>query len=49
MPTKLFVLKFAIHDFVSMAGGIEGDPDLTTVGSPAGEDCFERSKSVNMI
>lgn len=35
---------------VSMVGGLEGDdPFLTIVGSPAGDDCLERSKSVNII
>ena len=38
-----------MQDLVSRAGGMEGEPFLTTVGSPAGDDCLERSKSVNMM
>jgi len=49
VPTKLFVRKLAIQDLVSMAGGVDGEDDLTTVGSPTGQDCFDRSKSVNMM
>lgn len=49
VPTKLFVRRWAIHDFVSIAGGMEGKAFLTMVGSPAGDDCFERSKSVSMM
>lgn len=50
VPTKLFVRRLAMQALVSMVGGLEGDdPFLTIVGSPAGDDCLERSKSVNMI
>ncbi len=52
VPTKEFVRKFAMHDFVSMVGNdVAVAPFRPTiiVGAPPGPDCFERSKSDNMM
>ena len=52
VPTKEFVRKFAIHDLVSMVGNDVGVAPLRPtiiVGAPPGPDCFDRSKSDNMI
>ena len=52
VPTKEFVRKLLIHDFVSIVGNDVGDVPLRPsiiVGAPPGSDCFERSKSDSMI
>jgi hypothetical protein len=52
VPTKEFVRKFAIHDFVSIAGReFEFAPfrPRIMVGFPPGSDCFDRSKSDNIM
>lgn len=53
VPTKEFVRKLAIHDLVSMAGSEFDDGPLDLVnripGLPAESDCFDRSKSDNMM
>lgn len=52
VPTKEFVRKSAIHDLVSMVGSeLEDVPLRPTimVGAPPGPDCFDRSKSDNMM
>ncbi len=52
VPTKEFVRKFAMHDLVSMVGNEVGVAPLRPtiiVGAPPGSDCFERSKSDNMM
>ena len=52
VPTKEFVRKLAIHDFVSMVGSEVGVAPLRPtimVGAPPGSDCLERSKSDSMM
>ena len=52
VPTKEFVLKLAMQDFVSIVGKLLDDvPFRPTimVGRPPGSDCLERSKSDNMM
>lgn len=53
VPTKELVLKLAIHDLVSSVGSDaeEPPPDFARImdGTPFASDCFDRSKSDNMI
>jgi hypothetical protein len=52
VPTKEFVRKFAIHDFVSMAGMLCDVPlrlAKRMPGRPPESDCLERSKSDNIM
>lgn len=53
VPTKELVLKFAIHDLVSIAGNelVEEVPlrPRIIVGFPPGSDCLDKSKSDNII
>lgn len=52
VPTKEFVRKLAMQDFVSIVGRDVGVAPLRPtimVGAPPGPDCFDRSKSDNMI
>lgn len=52
VPTKEFVRKLAMQDFVSMVGNEVAVAPLRPtiiVGAPPGSDCFERSKSDNII
>ena len=52
VPTKEFVRKLAMQDFVSIVGRDVGVAPLRPtimVGAPPGPDCLDRSKSDNMI
>ena len=52
VPTKELVRKFAMQDFVSIVGKeLELVPlrPIIIVGAPPGSDCFDKSKSDNMI
>ena len=53
VPTKEFVRKSAMHDLVSTRGyPDEVEPfrvPRIMVGAPPASDCFDRSKSDNMI
>ena len=52
VPTNELVRKLAIHDFVSIVGNEVGVAPLRPtimVGAPPGSDCFDKSKSDNMI
>lgn len=52
VPTKELVRKFAIQDFVSIVGrevGVAPFRPTIIVGAPPGSDCFERSKSDNIM
>lgn len=52
VPTNELVLKFAMHDLVSIAGSVlelvPFRPSII-VGLPPESDCFDRSKSDSMI
>lgn len=52
VPTKELVRKLAIQDLVSTIGSEDCDaPERETimVGTPPGSDCFDKSKSDNMM
>ncbi len=52
VPTNEFVRKLAIHDLVSIVGkevGVAPFRPTIIVGAPPGSDCFDKSKSDNMI
>lgn len=52
VPTKELVRKFAMHDLVSIVGREFGVAPLRPIiifGAPSGPDCFDRSKSDNMM
>jgi hypothetical protein len=52
VPTNELVRKLAMHDLVSMVGsefGLVPFLPMIMVGLPPGSDCFERSKSDNMM
>lgn len=52
VPTKELVRKFAMQDLVSIVGKEFGVAPLRPIiifGAPSGPDCFERSKSDNMM
>jgi hypothetical protein len=53
VPTNEFVLKFAIQDLVSIVGRLLEEVPLRPlkiiVGRPPESDCFDRSKSDNII
>lgn len=52
VPTKEFVRKLAMQDFVSMVGSEVGVAPLRPtimVGAPPGSDCLDKSKSDSII
>lgn len=52
VPTKELVRKFAMQDFVSMVGNefvLVPLRPIIIVGFPPGSDCFDRSKSDNIM